>query len=228
MKITLAIPCIPKHLYRLHELIQTLKVQTVLPSEIVISISEFDANKAQILQRQLQAYNEHVPIKVLFFSGIAYAGKNRNHCLKYARGDVITFFDADDVMHPRRTEIILDTFTNIPDLEVLLHSYTRSSVPLKSEIKIKNLKQLCEKFFKMFKQDPKKIHGIQTSFLIHNGHISIRNTVKERYNENLRRAQDAEYNTRVLRLFSSQDKPETSMMAIDTPLTIYREHLSSR
>jgi glycosyltransferase involved in cell wall biosynthesis len=229
MKITLAIPCIPKHLYRLHELVQTLKVQTVLPSEIVISISEFDANKTQILQRQLQAYNEHVPIRVFFFTKVAYAGENRNNCLEHANGDVITFCDADDVMHPRRIEIIEDTFTNIPDLEVLFHSYTRQDkLPACEKTpRIVTLPELMERNEKYFTKAVEKRY-LRAGFPVTNGHISIRNTVKERYNPNTRRAEDAEYNSRILEIFSKGKKPHFSIVAVDHILVHYREHLSSR
>lgn len=46
------------------------------------------------------------------------------YVLKRSTMPVVSFFDCDDYMHPQRMEILHAAFSNNPDLEYLLHTYT--------------------------------------------------------------------------------------------------------
>jgi hypothetical protein len=71
-----------------------------------------------------------LPCRVLVRSDIACAGENRNIAARSIAEevDVLTFIDADDVMHPRRIEMIEKHFTENRDLDYLVHSFVMDGV----------------------------------------------------------------------------------------------------
>jgi glycosyltransferase involved in cell wall biosynthesis len=51
------------------------------------------------------------------------AAENRNHAIQFLTTDVVSFFDADDVMHPQRLQAIDES----SPFDILLHSYVEST-----------------------------------------------------------------------------------------------------
>ncbi|KAH0475674.1 MAG: uncharacterized protein KVP18_005023 [Porospora cf. gigantea A] len=62
-------------------------------------------------------------LRVIITDGHLFAGAARKLGVDVANGDVVSFFDVDDYMHPRRIEIIDRVFRERGDLEVFLHSF---------------------------------------------------------------------------------------------------------
>ena len=52
-----------------------------------------------------------------------FAGLSRKLGVDVANGNIVSFFDMDDYMHPRRIEIVDRVFREHPDLDVFLHGY---------------------------------------------------------------------------------------------------------
>ncbi|KAH0478749.1 MAG: hypothetical protein KVP17_001278 [Porospora cf. gigantea B] len=62
-------------------------------------------------------------LRVIIADGHRFAGAARKLGVDVAKGDVVSFFDVDDYMHPRRIEIIDRVFRERGDLEAFLHGF---------------------------------------------------------------------------------------------------------
>ena len=99
------IPCFYGHFKHLDELMNALCNQTVLPDEVVISLSEIDKlNPALIKKFENKKYP--FPVKLIKHRELLWAGPNRNSACEHAIGDIFICQDADDLPHPQRIEII--------------------------------------------------------------------------------------------------------------------------
>lgn len=117
MKIGVCIPCHADHLYVLPNCIESIRQQTRAPDEVVVSVSSATSCP-------------DLPCTLLVRAEPACAGENRNIAARSIAEsvDVLTFMDADDVMHPRRLEMIEKHFTDHPEMDYLLHSYMTNGV----------------------------------------------------------------------------------------------------
>src|SRR5579872_2678074 len=102
---TVIIPCSHKHAHLLYDLCKEYEKQTVLPDEIVISMSGCGQIHSEIiptLERGPWAFPVHLHI----FDEMYFADQNRNIGCSHAKGDIFILQDADDIPHPQRVEII--------------------------------------------------------------------------------------------------------------------------
>ena len=104
LNISIIIPCHFKHAKHLETLLHIYEQQSLLPNEILISIS--DSNKAQKIIRQISNHSWLFQVKIIQHIGSLTASENRNVECKYALGDIFILQDADDLPHPQRVEII--------------------------------------------------------------------------------------------------------------------------
>jgi len=96
--------------------------QTVLPDEVVISLSEIDKlNPALIKKFENKKYP--FPVKLIKHRELLWAGPNRNSACEHAIGDIFICQDADDLPHPQRIEIIKYFFENF-DVNHLIHCFS--------------------------------------------------------------------------------------------------------
>ena len=98
MRIAVCIPCYKLHISYLKQCLDSIENQTRKPDIVSISISEVDEKPI------LPLYS--FPIKIQHTLEKQCEGKNRNIATSNVDTDIITFFDADDIMHPRRIEIL--------------------------------------------------------------------------------------------------------------------------
>lgn len=105
MRIGVCIPCYQPHIKYLEQCLQSIKRQTRKPDLVCISISECTESP------QLPKYS--FPVKILCSPEKQCEGKNRNIASEESQDmDILTYFDADDIMHPRRLESIEYHFQN--------------------------------------------------------------------------------------------------------------------
>jgi glycosyltransferase involved in cell wall biosynthesis len=119
MKIGVAIPCFIKHIDKLYNLFESINNQTRLPDHVVVSCSSSKPNDFLKIYENRSQYK--FPFIIVATEERRNAAQNRNRAASYLKTDIITFFDADDIMHPQRLEVIEYTFS-LP-VDVLLHSY---------------------------------------------------------------------------------------------------------
>jgi hypothetical protein len=118
---SIIIPCHSKHAIHLPKLLNYLKNQTVLPNEVVISISE-SKNVDDAIKLFLKDTDFPFLLKPIYSMNKVSAGGNRNIAASNATGDLIICNDADDFPHCQRVEVIKHYFENY-DIDVLIHSY---------------------------------------------------------------------------------------------------------
>ncbi len=118
--ISLFIPTIPNHIKFLDEILFTyLNKSTVIPEEIVVSVSNYTAIPPDILSPIIEKYQN---VKFILHNKVMLAGPNRQVSKDFCNGDIIVYHDSDDLPHIQRLEIIKHFFDNHNILH-LNHSY---------------------------------------------------------------------------------------------------------
>jgi glycosyltransferase involved in cell wall biosynthesis len=124
MKISVLIPCYYKHFKNLKNIINLILKGTYQPYEIIISL-----NGCKFLNNDdiLNFENNYKNIKLKLVKTLELLSRPiaRNILFPYIEGEIITFCDADDIIHYQRLEIINYFFEN-HDIDHLLHSYLLS------------------------------------------------------------------------------------------------------
>lgn len=115
------IPCHIGHFWRLENLLQKYKSQTVLPDEVVISVSNVGLLSEEIKETIL---GNHWPfkIKLILHQESRSASENRNIASDNSTGNILIYQDADDFPHPRRIEVI-KYFFEVLQIDHLMHQY---------------------------------------------------------------------------------------------------------
>lgn len=116
MKLGVAIPCYHGHIQHLHNLLDSIDSQTVLPDKVVVSSSSTE--KIEITRKY------KFPIFIIITPDKKSAAQNRNIAIANLMDmDYVTFIDADDIMHPQRIEILLTVISQY-DSDIILHNYS--------------------------------------------------------------------------------------------------------
>ena len=113
MRLGVCIPCHVSHIKYLPKCLESIENQTHQPEVVSISISETDQPP------ELPIYSFEV--KITISQDHQCEGKNRNIAASLITSDIITFFDADDIMHPQRLEIIYKAF-NEQNIDGFIHA----------------------------------------------------------------------------------------------------------
>lgn len=113
------IPCVARHFFLLTGLLESYQNQTILPDEIVISISEAE----KLNPKHIAALNFcewGFKLKIISNKGVIYDEPNRTIAMDNSSGSLLIFSDADDIVHPQRVELAKFVFENY-DVDYLLH-----------------------------------------------------------------------------------------------------------
>ena len=128
MRIAVCIPCNGHHLHYLDKCIDSIRKQTVLPDIISISIS---GNDKDVVVSYFEKITPIMSVRmfVTIIEQRCCAGTNRNQAVAAIADEVdwITFFDADDLMHSQRIEVIRRHIGS-GLIDVFLHSHTKVEV----------------------------------------------------------------------------------------------------
>lgn len=214
--ISVIIPCVYKHAQYLHSLLQRLEQQTVMPNEVIISLSECHKVEPATLHK---IQNEPWKFRciVLTSEKIQYAGENRNRACSRATGDIFVLQDADDIPHPQRIEVIKYFFEHY-HVNHLMHEYVESKSPGEKPqfIPIENLDHLKYGLGRDF-------NTVVESGKFSYGSIAISRELFDtmKWSETMRREQDEEFNRRVY-------ENHENLFWVKTPLLFYRIFYSSR
>lgn len=206
--ISVLIPCAATHLPFLPELVSRLSRQTVLPDEVIISVSGTTA------MPRLAATS--FVVRVVCNAKPAFAGENRNRAVRASTGSVLVYNDADDLPHCQRIEIIKTIFDrgNVDHLiHGFLHLRQKKSFETWDRSRFPSADCLRRLTFKDYVFD--HTH--------HNGNIATSRRVSEcvAWESTPRRGEDVHYNKQVKQKFPSR------MAMLDDPLIAYRQYLSS-
>lgn len=220
--ISIGVPCILKHAKHLPTLIQSINNQTLLPYEIIISLSSTDKVNGERIRKQLNNISK-VNVKVIDTIEEKYAGDNRNICVENCNTELISFIDADDELCPTRTEVLEKVYKEY-DYDVLYHLYTIGNRVFNGfDSKVINNNDLRKKI----KVDNTKYMNFDKSaiaiFGVTHGHYTIKTDVMKQIPAKAYRiAEDTEH------LHRLKLNPDINIMVLPTYQgTIYNQHLSS-
>ena len=104
-RISWVIPIIPRDTVYFEGLLEGIKKQSIPPFEVVIVASGF--SRLQLNPLRLAVSQSPLPIRLVKRRLLRSAAPNRNLGIKRATGDFVSFFDADDIPHPLRNELLL-------------------------------------------------------------------------------------------------------------------------
>jgi glycosyltransferase involved in cell wall biosynthesis len=114
-------------------------LQTYKPIECILSISEIDKETSKELENKYKnkLRDSGIEFKIIWDSKRRNAGPNRNSGAEEAKGDYISFIDADDSILPYRLEVI-NYFLEKNHPNLLLHNFYRNANEIYPEIINKN------------------------------------------------------------------------------------------
>lgn len=118
---SVVVPCHPAHIKHVYPLLRSLEEQSVLPDEVVISLSEYKQAHPEIMQL-LKESRWAYPVTLILSEEKLNPGQNRNLGSSKASGDVFIYQDADDQPHPQRIEVIKHLFKTY-NLDLLMHRF---------------------------------------------------------------------------------------------------------
>lgn len=114
MKISVCVTCWHKDVHFLPKTLELLKKQTFKPYEIIVVANNIDELKINDPDVKCFFVNERKPV-----------GWSRNMGAKLATGDIVVFFDVDDVPHKQKLEATNHVFTNT-DADCFVHGFTEN------------------------------------------------------------------------------------------------------
>lgn len=182
MKIGVCIPCHFLYVKFLDRLFLSIDKQTYKPHIVCVSISGLppiiDIPKYQV------SFN----LNIINTTENKNSGENRNISAFNVKNnvDIISFFDADDFMHPQRLESINNAFKN-NGCDVFLHNYllcdhNNSCINLiKISDKIKITGNVSKKY-NIYKIWTRMFDDNNKQFPIANGHISFKSSIFSLHN----------------------------------------------
>jgi len=123
MRIGVAIPCYIGHIEHLRTLLDSIAKQTRMPDKVVVSCSS-----TAEMPHDFPKYD--FDLQFICDPSVKNPSQNRNISARNLDTDIITFFDADDIMHPQRLEFIEQAFMGNAD--IVLHNYetNQEEIPL--------------------------------------------------------------------------------------------------
>lgn len=168
--IGIAIPCYEPHHNYLRQLLDSIANQTQKPNKVVISCSSWPYDG------RVDTEYKGIPLTILYWSRVIVQAENRNLAASELDTDYISFFDADDLMHPRRIEYILKAFER-SGCHAIVHNYQRVQRPL--TVVFEDTDELILSENEVVK-DPNAI-GVSVGFPIHHAHITVSKKVFEEF-----------------------------------------------
>lgn len=200
IRVGIAICCYKGHISILKRLLDSIESQTRKPNEVVVSCSSSEPDDIPY-RRDMYSF----PFRILTHSERKNAAQNRNYAAAQLTTDVVCFFDADDIMHPQRIEIIADCFQANPQLMIFLHNieFSTSTIfpPLRNVYLYMNQLSKCDWGSTILQV---RLHHAN----IANGHASIRRSVLQHvtFQESVefQGKEDTAFSTEIIQLYPMQ------------------------
>tara|TARA_B110000003_G_C16599458_1_gene515034 strand:- start:710 stop:1552 length:843 start_codon:yes stop_codon:yes gene_type:complete len=218
----------------LMRLLRSVKMQFLKPKEVVVALSGVSELYAKEIRRELSSVAAPVRLVLTAVSVARSPGQNRNRAMQYASGDVISFFDADDIMHPRRVSIITEAFAVNPALKIVLHGLTSPERPWRQVVTYATVRKwaggkLCdiERLSRNLGQEWMSSKYLQ--FDITHGHSSIHRTVAENYEfTDELTGEDCKFVRTILRDLCASSNRDHSSLLLDFPFSKYTPRARKR
>lgn len=130
VSISVCIPAIASDMKsNLPRLLQSINIQTQIPFEVIIVMSNTKETDCIVFKQRLKSvYNASV-LHLHCVVKLQYQSISRQKASTFARGTVISFIDADDVMFPNRIQVISSLFRKFKSYMVL-HAFSNKAKPI--------------------------------------------------------------------------------------------------
>jgi len=139
-KVTLAIPCMWSHFKYMKALLESIRSSSMVPEEIVISISDVNVrSKKEQISFLFKSFKNDLNIVFTLSEQLQPAYTARDTISPLITGDLIIYHDADDMPHYNRFEYIKRFFEEY-DIVHLNHSYRFFREPDVGNIKYDDIK----------------------------------------------------------------------------------------
>jgi hypothetical protein len=172
MTIGVAIPCYRPHHSFLNRLFDSIAAQTRRPDRVVVSCSSWSSDDV----RNLMVHD--IPVTIVYARRRILQAENRNIAARLLGTRILTFIDADDIMHPRRLEYVLRAFQET-NCDGVVHNYQyvdhSAPVPYETEDEYR-----CDEH--LVKKDPAGVGCmIEGNHPLHHAQLSITRNVFSRF-----------------------------------------------
>lgn len=174
--IGVAIPCYIHHIQKLKGVLNSIKNQTIKPSHVVVSCSSTPADNKDV-NELLQIYLPFFQLDIITTPECKNAAENRNIASRHLQTDIISYMDADDIMHPQRLLCIAHAFEH-SDCQIVLHSFDTGTRSETIEFPVYNVNFEYGKLERA--QSGCAVHIDDCTKRIHHAHSSISRDVFER------------------------------------------------
>lgn len=178
--IGLAIPCYNKHIPNLLQLLDSIEAQTRKPDVVSISCSSTSEGEFP----SLRDYGFAVLVSTT--PERRNAAQNRNIAAGRLDTELISFFDADDTMHPQRIEGIMVAFSEPCD--IVVHSFYQAFESLTPYPRIERFTILRNEL----RQCPSKCIYLENRSHVHHSQSTVRKEIFEQ----IRYSEEKEYEAR--------------------------------
>jgi glycosyltransferase involved in cell wall biosynthesis len=206
MRIGVAIPCYKPHLPLLERCLDSIEAQTRKPDEVVVVCSSAD-------DKDVPTYSYSFPLRILTRPDRHNAAENRNYAARQMTSEMISFFDADDVMHPQRLEAIEGCGLQ----HIILHSFLDPHESFESYSRIYRIRNTLRQY-----KTGCACLGMDWAARIHHAHVTIHASVLSQTtfpeDKELERREDAIFCGSVLNL-----SPTIQSTYIVNPMSRYHE-----
>lgn len=220
IQFSVCIPCIPRDTEKLKRCILSIEKQTLLPIEVIVGHSEMSTRQSRLLEKKMKS--SLFPVRCVSVEHPQMPGANRNLAVRHVNQSAthIAFFDADDVMHPRKLEITASVIEKYPRSNVILHRFIEPNKTISSRFNYDNPQVLhgSEVPIQDISTYKKSRPFVRKSYATH-GHSTVRAPIMKRipFPEDLRRGEDCIFILNVVMKYGS----EHSITFINLPLSVY-------
>ncbi len=210
VRVSLIIPCHPVHAPYLYALLKELEKQSMLPDEVIISLSEYEKVPIEIME-ELEQARWNFPVTLILSKEALYAGQNRNVASLRATGEVFAYQDADDIPYRSRIEIIKYLF-HMYEFDHLMHKF----IIIKSQEQIDNNHQRLVAYLRPFDYES-QVPGKHMT----NGNIAISKKLFDTHQwPTTGPGEDEAYNRKLYKLYENR-------LLVHNVLLAYRQYLSA-
>ena len=105
--VCIAVPCVPRHLQSLRLVLHDIRNQSLLPNEVVVSLSQSSEEDGRALEQELRREffdgdvkgngQQHWPrLRIVASAEARSHSENNNRAASFCESDIVSWFDADD------------------------------------------------------------------------------------------------------------------------------------